>query len=159
MSGYNNNPDSYEDLEDLGGSAGGSGLRKMLEESLAENKKLREMIEGEKRQATVNEVLRGAGLDPAVAELIPTGADPAQWIQEKGHLFGVRPPVDEEPEPVKQAVDDDPALVAEREAQEAMQAAREAGVPAVTQNDLDRLNSMSEADLLAEIQKSQVLGG
>ena len=81
MSGFNNeyDPDGFE-----AGNSNGGGLRKQLEQLLEENKKLREAVEGGRREETVAGLLKAKGLDPAVSELIPSDADPAKWLEEKG---------------------------------------------------------------------------
>lgn len=157
MSGYYNqseNPDGY-------GDSGGGGLRKQLEEALGEIRSLRQQIDGQARQKTVTALLKDKGLDPAISELIPADADPAKWIEEKGHLLGVQPArtsenANEAPQPgtepeIHAAVEDDPAVVAERQALADMQNAAEDGSQAVVDTDLfDRMNKIqSEDELLA----------
>lgn len=137
MSGYN-----YDDPDEFTGS--GSGMRKQLEDLLAENKKLREAIEGDKRQATVSALLEQKGLDPAVSELIPSDADPAKWLDEKGHLLGAKPkeePKEEQPgtNPEVHAQtpeSEDPAVIAEREARAAMEEAQASGQSVTVKNNL-----------------------
>lgn len=153
MSGYYEQPDP-DDVQETTGS----GLRKQLEEALSEIKNLRQNLEGEKRQETVTEAVKGLGLNPAVAELIPADeADPKAWLEQRAGLFGVQVPDEREAAEtqVLAPADDDPALVAEREAVEAMQAAEAAGGPSATvANDLiEKLEQFdgtkTEADLLA----------
>lgn len=138
MSGYYNQPDPDEGQDTAGG-----GLRKMLEQVLEENKSLRKLIEGDKRQDVVTETVKGMGLDPAIAELIPADeTDPKKWLEDRAHLFGVKKAESDEGQPgtepeVRVAPDDDPAVVAERQALEAMQGAAAAGSPSATvSNDL-----------------------
>lgn len=157
MSGYNYNqsdPDGY-------GDNSGGGLRKQLEEALGEIRSLREQIDGQQRQRTVTALLKDKGLDPAISELIPADADPAKWIEEKGHLLGVQPAKTSEnaaeavqpgtePE-LHVAVQDDPAIVAEREALADMQAAHEDGSQATVSSDLfEKMDKIqSEDELMA----------
>lgn len=155
MSGYN-----YSDPDE--GNTG-SGLRKQLEEALGEIRSLRAQIDGDKRQDTVSALLKEKGLDPAVAGLIPSDADPAKWLEEKGHLLGVKPKEEkpqmegEQPNPVIQmAPDDDPALVAEREALAAIREAAESGsqspVNASLLEEMDKINT--EEELLKFFQRN-----
>lgn len=152
MSGYYNSPNP-DDLDDDRNNGGG-GLRKVLEDVLEENKKLRKLVEGDRREQTVAELLKGVGLDPAVAELIPSEADPVKWLDEKGHLLGIKKQEaanQSAPESkVQVATDDDPALIAEREALAAMNDAAESGQTATVSNDLiEKMDSFnSEAELL-----------
>lgn len=150
MSGYYEQPDPSEEL-----GSGGSGLRKMLEETLAENKRLLARLEGEDRQAAATAALKGAGLNPAVAKLIPADADPQKWVEENRSLFGSAPEQQEEP-PAGTVVapELDAAVLAEQQALEDMQQAQQDGSPsAVVANDLlEQLNKFdgtkTEDDLL-----------
>lgn len=152
MSGYYEQPDPSEEL-----GSGGSGLRKMLEETLAENKRLLARLEGEDRQAAATAALKGAGLNPAVAKLIPADADPQKWVEENRSLFGSAP-AQQEPEELPSntvvAPELDAAVLAEQQALEDMQQAQQDGSPsAVVANDLlEQLNKFdgtkTEDDLL-----------
>jgi hypothetical protein len=146
VSGYNNNW-SDDDFENEGDQRGGGGLRKLLEETLAENKKLREAFEGKEREKSTAALLKDKGLDPAIAELIPDGTDAAAWVDKYAHLLGVPANTpDPEPavEPDVQASDDaDPAiqlrkaeLAAEAKALAEIQDAAESGVPASVHDSL-----------------------
>lgn len=162
MSGYNNWSDD-DGFENEAQSQGGGGLRKLLEETLAENKKLREAIEGKERGKSTAALLKDKGLDPAIAELIPEDQDPAAWVDKYAHLLGV-PQNTETLENEKAAApevqlsdDSDPAIVARREELAAerkaladMQDAAESGLPASVHNDLvDRMDKItSEEELL-----------
>lgn len=151
MSGYNYQSDSDDELEFDRGSGG--GLRKMLEETLKENKRLLEKLEGKEREKSTAALLTDKGLDPAVAELIPADADPKEWVEKYAYLLGAkdRAKAEEqaaEPE-IQAAADDDPALVAEREALAAMQDAAESGSPVITNDLLEKMNKIdSESELL-----------
>ena len=122
MSGY------YENYSDLDGQGrqeeSGSGLRAMLEEALGEIKNLRGELDklqsGEKQKSTT-ELLESKGIDPAVARIIPEGANPSEWLEEFGHLFGSNLDEDagELPTPKEKNDDPDPDLLAEQEAWEA----------------------------------------
>jgi len=151
VSGYNNNYGSDSDFEDNGPGSGGGGLRKMLEQVLEENKKLRESIEGKERSKTVTDLLREKELDPAIAQLIPTDADPAKWLEEKAHLFatGFERPKQEERDlsevKVEAPSEEDIAVQLEqqreRDALDAMSNAQQSGTPAQVSNDLlEQLN-------------------
>lgn len=148
MSGYNysSDPDNIED-ERPGG--GGSGLRKMLEQVLDENKKLREHIEGKERNKTVTDLLKEKELDPAIAQLIPADADPAEWLKEKAHLFATgfeRPQMEDRDDlndvQVESPSEEDIAvMLEERRALEVMSNAQQSGTPVSVSNDLmDQLN-------------------
>lgn len=150
MSGYySSDPDDFEG----GQNNSGGGLRKQLEEALGEIRSLRQKLEGDSRKKTVTDLLKDKGLDPAVQELIPSDTDPNEWIEKYAHLLGAQAPEKLEEAPVTEpkiqvAPDDDPALVAEREALAAMQGAAESGHQAVISNDLlegmDKINTEEE---------------
>lgn len=152
MSGYyNNNPDLDETERQ---DNGGGGLRKQLEDALKEIKELRAELSNDKRSANVTDLLRGKGIDPAVAELIPADQDPAAWVEKYSHLLGVK----EKPELLEEAPDhkspqvvgieqDDPAIVAEREALAAMQDAADSGSPAsVAPDALEKMNKINSEE-------------
>lgn len=120
MSGYYN--DSYSDLDGAGRQEEtGSGLRAMLEEALGEIKNLRgelEKVQSGQRQHSVTELLESKGINPAVAQIIPEGADPTEWLNEFGHLVGAKLDEDESGE-LQTPEEPDPDLLAEQEAWEA----------------------------------------
>ncbi len=87
MSGYDNYSDVL-DNDGFGDRQSGGGLRKLLEDSLAENKKLNERLDKLERKDSVESLLKGKGIDPAVAGMIPVGKDPQEWLNEFGHLVG-----------------------------------------------------------------------
>lgn len=162
MSGYNYSSDS-DDFEDERPGSGG-GLRKMLEQVLEENKKLRESLEGDKRNKTVSDLLKEKELDPAIAQLIPTDADPAKWLEEKAHLFvkGYERPVEQERDlsevQVQVPSEEDLAVqLEEQRALEVMSNAQQSGTPASVSNDLlEQLNKFqgSEEDLVKFLHKN-----
>jgi hypothetical protein len=147
VSGYNYSDPENDQFE--GGSGG--GLRKLLEEALAENKKLVERLTQKDREKSTTDLLKEKGLDPAIAELIPADTDPAAWVDKYSHLLGV-PKNTPDPEPQAPEVtmpdDSDPALVAEREALAAMRASQEEGSPAVVTSDvlaqMEKINDPKE---------------
>lgn len=152
MSGnYYDNPDHDENVEDNSGG----GLRKQLEAALEREKRYLKQLEGD-RTKKATELLQGKGIDPGVIALVPEGDDPVDWVEKNSHLLGAQnteqdETVIDQPE-VTMAPDDDPALVAEREALAAMQDAAGAGSQSsVVTNDLlegmSKLNS--EEELLA----------
>lgn len=148
MSGYYNQPDSEDDqFEDNTGK----GLRAQFEKLLKEHNELKASLQ----KTNAADVLKGKGLDPALADLIPTDQDPAAWVEKYGPLLGVKqgtPSMDEDPagEPAVQVAPDDPALAAEREALAAMHDAQETGQPAtVTADILERMDKIdSEEELM-----------
>lgn len=169
MSGYNNYPD---DLDDMNQGGSGGGLRKQLEEVLAENKKLLSRLESQDRQDSVSDLLKGKGLDPAIAEIIPADTDAAAWVEKYSHLLGV-PANTEAEEPAVEseaqlADDSDPAIVArraemaaEQKALAEMQDAAESGTSAAISTDLlermDKINS--EEELIKFFNSNGVIGG
>lgn len=168
MSGYNNQSDSFDDngYGQERQESGGGGLRRQLEEALAELKEFR--AREAKRDAKETEaLLKDKGLDPAVKELIPEGADPSEWIEKYSHLLGakgtekdVKPaPSDESPEIVA-PVEEDPALVAEREALAQMQGAADSGSQShLTGDVLERMNKIdSEEELLKFFNSNGAVG-
>lgn len=159
MSGYNNNWSDDEGFEQHE-SQGGAGLRKMLEDTLAENRRLAEELKASRRE-DATAVLKDKGLDPALAELIPEGTKPSEWVEKYAPLLGVKQETvafEDERQSVPEVVmsdDDDPAIVArraelaaERAALADMQNAAEQGFPASVQTDLiqkmDQINSEDE---------------
>lgn len=154
MSGYYNQPDP--DGFESGQDNNGGGLRKMLEEALAMNKTLVEKLNGNDRLKTVTELLKGKGIDPAVSALVPTDADPNEWLDKNGHFFGVKSAENVETQPgtepeITEPAVEDAAVVAERQARAAMQAAAESGSEAVPHGDLiEQMNKAgTEAELIA----------
>lgn len=151
MSGYQyNQSDSYGESQD----GGGGGLRKQLEDALAEIKDLRKELTQEKRADSAEALLKDKGLDPALKDLIPDDMEPAAWVEKYAHLLGTKPASEsgqpgEAPEIVAPA-DDDPALVAEREALAQIQGAAASGQPTtVTSDVLERMSKIqNEAELL-----------
>lgn len=171
MSGYNNQSSSFDDdgygQERQDGTTGG-GLRKALEDALDKLEKTRQELEAYKRGDSVEQVLKDKGLDPAVKELIPADANPSEWIDKYSHLLGakgtereVKPaPSDESPEIVA-PVEEDPALVAEREALAQIQGAADAGSQSALMGDvLERMNKIdSEEELMKFFGSNGALGG
>jgi len=163
VSGYENNW-SEDGFENEAQSQGGGGLRKMLEDTLAENRRLAALLNSQ-READATALLKDKGIDPAFAELIPQDADPKEWIDKYGPLIGVKQevtPVEEEKQksPEVRMSDDnnDPAIVArraelaaEREVLEEMQHAAEEGLPASVHDDL--LNQMEKIESEEELLK------
>lgn len=160
MSGYNNNWSDESEFENEHGSQGGGGLRKMLEETLAENRKLLQRLEERERGKSTAALLKDKGLDPAIAEIIPDGEDAEAWVNKYAHLLGV-PQNSEEltpaADPELQLSDDsDPAvqlrraeLAAEQRALADMQDAQEQGLPASVHNDLvERMDKITSEDEL-----------
>lgn len=169
MSGYNNQPDSFDDGgygHDQRQEGGGGGLRKVLEDALAELKEARKVIASYQAQDT-DALLKGKGLDPAIKELIPEDANPSEWIEKYSHLLGakgterdVRPAPSDDPEIVA-PVETDAALVAEREALEKINGAADAGSPShLTGDVLERMNKIdSEEELMRFFNSNGAVGG
>ena len=159
MSGYNNQSDSFDDFERQESGSGG-GLRKQLEETLAEVKELRKQLNAREAKDTET-LLKDKGLDPAIKELIPSDADPAEWVEKYAHLLGAKgterevkeAPSDlDDPEIVAQSQEDeDPAITLEREALSQIQSAADAGSPAHLTGDV--LERMSKIDNEEELMK------
>lgn len=167
MSGYNNQSDSFDDSYGERQESGGGGLRKQLEEALAELKEARKVI-GQMQSKDTDALLKDKGLDPAVKELIPEGANPSEWIEKYAHLLGAKgterqvetAPSDKGPDIVAPK-DDDPALVAEREALAEIQGAADSGSPAhLTGDVIERMNKIdSEEELLEFFRTNGAAGG
>lgn len=165
MSGYNNQSDSFDDYERQ--ESGGGGLRKQLEETLAELKELKKQM-GAQQEKNTEALLKDKGLDPAIKELIPADANPSEWIEKYAHLLGVKgterdaqpAPSDGGPEIVA-PVEDDPALVAEREALARIQGAADSGSPAhLTGDVLERMDKItSEEELMKFFDSNGAVGG
>lgn len=166
MSGYNNYSDDLEDYEGESQTRGGGGLRKMLEETLAENKRLIGLLEGKERASDMTALFKEKGIDPAIAEIIPKDVDAKEWVEKYAHLLGVPKNTESEESaaaPEAQLADDnDPALVARREelaeeqkALAEMQEAAESGYPAAVTNDLlEKMEKIDSEDVLLEFFKS-----
>lgn len=169
MSGYNNYGSDAELYEDDRPGNGG-GLRKMLEEALAENKKLLDRLNKTDRDKTVSDLLSAMELDPAIAGLIPSDADPQTWLTEKAHLFGKaapeapqmeRPDLDKDVEVVVHDNEDSAVLLEQQRSLEMMSRAQQSGTPAHAQNDLlDQLNKFegSQDDLIAWLARNGAPG-
>jgi hypothetical protein len=165
VSGNNYQSDSFDDYERQEGGAGG-GLRRQLEEVLAKNKELEKKL-ADRQAKDAEALLKDKGLDPAVKELIPEGADPSEWIEKYAHLLGVKgterdaqPAPSDDPE-IVMPVDEDPALVAEREALAQIQGAADAGSPAhLTGDVLERMERIdSEEELMKFFNSNGAVGG
>lgn len=148
MSGYSNQFDSENgEFEDNTGK----GLRKQLETALEEIAKLKTA----QQKTSATDVLKNAGIDPALADLVPKDTDPAEWVAQYGPLLGARPKtLEEDPAPAAEHVEvpaqEDPAVTAEREARAAMEGASTDGSASVYSADvLDRMNKIdSEEELM-----------
>jgi hypothetical protein len=80
-------------------------LRKALDKA---NSQLAE-IRGNERKQTIQRVITEKGLDERVAALIPSDADPGEWLTTYGDLFGSKPKdaeTDETTEDAKQEPDE-----------------------------------------------------
>lgn len=157
MSGYNNQFDSEnEQFEDNTGK----GLRKQLEDALSKIAKLEEA----QQKASATDVLKNAGIDPALASLVPKDADPAEWVKTYGPLLGARPKTLEEESEASAAeeqhvevpLEEDIAVTAEREARAAMSDASDSGSSSVYSTDvIERMNKIdNEADFMQFIKNN-----
>lgn len=154
MSGYNNQSDSYEqEFEDNTGK----GLRSQLEKALEKIAKL----EAAHQKTSAADVLKGAGIDPALADLVPKDTDPAEWVAQYGPLLGARPKTFEEEKPESEAkvevpLEEDIAVTAEREARAAMGEAQDSGSASVYSTDvMERMNKInSEEELMKFFQNN-----
>ena len=148
MSGYYN--EYSDDLDGNGRQGEGGALRKMLEEALGEIRELKTelgKVQTESKAQSVTKLLEDQGLNPAVAQIIPEGADPAEWIEQHKTLFattgsnldegesGELPPAQEET---------DPDLLAEQEAWEAAHGVS-TGTPSTTSS-IDPMKQLEDAD-------------
>ena len=131
MSGnyYSNDPDEYE----FGQQETGSGLRKQLEEALGEIRSLRQELTDAKRGETVEALLKEKGIDPAVKDIMPKDANPAEWLDKYAPLFGKHLDTTEVTDPPEVVVA--PDLQAEQHAQQVMQPGSDAAGGTTTQQD------------------------
>lgn len=155
MSGYYTQSDPENEFE---GDGEGKGLRKQLEEALKDIKSLRKELAGDRKKDAESQ-LKDMGLDPAVLGLAPDGTDPVEWVQKSAALLGAKGTEQEETKidqpSVEVATDDDPALVAEREALAKIQEAEQAGNPVVSSDLFENLNKIdTEEDLLDFFKKN-----
>jgi hypothetical protein len=148
VSGYYNQSDSHDEQS---GDNTGSGLRKQLEKALEEIA----LLKNAQQKTTATDVLKGAGIDPALADLVPKDADPKEWVAQYGPLLGARPKTLEEEkavaaEHVEVPIEEDIAVTAEREARAAMNGAADSGSASVYSTDvLERMDKIgSEAELM-----------
>jgi hypothetical protein len=77
------------DLDDE--SVGPKALRDALKAQKAAKAAMEQelaSLRAEKRKADVEVVIKTKGLDPKVAEIIPSDADPAEWLEKYGDVFG-----------------------------------------------------------------------
>lgn len=158
VSGYD-----YSDvLDDNGREQGGGGLRKQLEEVLAMNKKLVDELTTERRGTSVNSLLKEKGIDPAVAQLVPEGTDPKEWLEKFGHLFlagGTKMDQEELPTPEVNSLAND-ELQAERELLEGINGVQDTGSPStITLDSVEKLKSFTNEDDLMKFINSGGTGG
>lgn len=86
------------DDDDSGQQNSGGGLRKQLEQALAELKTLKEAngtLKEQARRTSVSTVLKDKGYNIKVAKLIPTDVEPTaeavqKWLDEYGDVFNVQ---------------------------------------------------------------------
>lgn len=152
MSGYSNNYSDVLDSDGFEEQQTGSGLRKQLEEALGELKTLRGTVHKLQQKPATEDLLKEKGLNPAVADAIPDGQDPGEWIEKFGHLFGAGVQTGAESEP--EVVEHDPALDEERAALEQVQnQSSNTGISSsATADQIEKLKSFStEAELLSYI--------
>jgi hypothetical protein len=127
VSGYYNQSDSYDDESQ---DNTGSGLRKQLEKALEEIADLRKA----QQKTTATDVLKDAGIDPALADLVPKDADPKEWVAQYGPLLGARP----------KTFEDDPAPAAEH-----VEGAADSGSSSVYSTDvIERMSKIDNEDEL-----------
>lgn len=173
MSGYNNQSDSFDDGgygQERQEGGGGAGLRKQLEEVLAKNKELEKRL-SERLAKDTEALLKDKGLDPAIKDLIPEGADASEWVDKYAHLLGVQKDTKEQakadegssdggPEIVAPE-DEDPAIALEREALSRINGAADSGSPAhLTGDVLERLERIdSEEELMKFFGSNGAVGG
>jgi hypothetical protein len=148
VSGNSNNQfdSSGEEFEDNTGK----GLRNALEKALEKIAKL----EANQQKTSATDVLKNAGIDPALADLVPKDADPTEWVAQYGPLLGARPKtLEEEKVPAADHVEvpqeEDIAVTAEREARASMEDAKADGSASVYSADvLERMGKINSEDEL-----------
>lgn len=160
VSGYNYYSDEFEDEEVLG-RQNGSGLRAQLEEALKEIKDLRSELNQEKRQKSLTDLFAEKGKDPAAAALVPDGVDPKEWLDKNAAFIAdakKEQAVEESPEGEGGAAPEvpDPALEAERQAMERINAAAGTGIPSTaTADPIQKMKSFqTKEELLAYIESN-----
>jgi hypothetical protein len=173
VSGYNNQSDSFDDngYGQERQESGGGGLRKQLEEVLADNKRLLKLL-GDRVEKDTDALLKDKGLDPAIKELIPEGADASEWVEKYAHLLGVKKDDTKEQAKADEGSDDggpeivapedeDPAIAVEREALSRIQGAADAGSPAhLTGDVLERMERIdNEEELMKFFGSNGAVGG
>lgn len=123
----------------------GSGLRALLEEALGKINSLQGELQSLKQasQPSVSSLLESKGINPEVAQIIPEGANPAEWLDQHGHLF-VQPGANLDDEEPPAPEEDDPELLAEQEAWEAMHGVS-SGTPRRS-SQLDPMKQLEDAD-------------
>lgn len=148
MSGYYNQSDSANEYE---ADNTGSGLRKQLEKALDEIA----LLKNAQQKTTATDVLKDAGIDPALADLVPKDVDPKEWVAQYGPLLGSRPKnLEDDPAPAAEHVEvpleEDIAITAEREARAAMNGAADSGSASVYSTDvMERMDKIgSEEELM-----------
>lgn len=151
MSGYYN--EYSDDLDRNGGQGEGGTLRKMLEEALGEIRELKTelgKVQTESKAKSVTKLLESKGLNPAVAQIIPEGANVDEWLEQHGSLFKTTDAkLDEDesgelPPAQNETSDLDPDLLAEQEAWEAAHGVS-SGTSSTTSS-LDPMKQLEQAD-------------
>lgn len=156
MSGYDYSDVLNDEFEDR---QTGGGLRKLLEDALAENKKLSGRLDQLERKGSTETMLKEKGIDPAVAGMIPADADPEEWLSKFGHLVGGNK-LDKENAQVAEPevqVAPDPDVEAEQAARARMEQGAGTGSASVQNQDpLAQLNSIqTEAEMLAFLDRQR----
>lgn len=163
MSGYYN-----EYSGDLDGNGrqeeSGSGLRALLEEALGKINSLQGELSSLKQagQPSVTDLLESKGISPEVAQIIPEGANPKEWLDQHGHLFApAGENLDESGErltPGEENDQVDPDLEAEQAAWEASRGVSSGTTP---KSKIDPKQQLADADtpekLMALIEQAQRL--
>jgi len=142
----------HEDQQNSGG-----GLRKLLEDSLKREKELASRLDRLEQGQTVDALLKEKGINPAVKNLVPAGANVEEWLASYQEIHGAQQQSQQDSPPPADVDDVNAQLDAEREALARMQQDANASGSTVTQQDpFSQLGAVnSEAELLALIDQSK----
>lgn len=152
MSGYDYS-DVLDDFDHEDQPSSGGGLRKLLEDQLERNKKLEERLNKLEQGQTVEALLKEKGINPAVKNLVPAGANVEEWLASYQQIHGVAQQEEAAPSPDDEINDQ---LEAERQALVRMQQDASSGSSVTRQDPFAQLEAAStEAELLALINQSK----
>lgn len=144
-----------DDQQDQGPKA----LREAREKAAREATEQRERadkLEKQLRDLTLREVLKERDLNPKVVELIPADADPTQWLETYGELFGAKKsaPTRQQGEPT----DDGPTADEVDQLRKQQDADAHGFRPGNEGDELQKLNNAESLDDLIKLVKAAQRG-